>query len=71
MSKRYVDKVKANVLGMEGKREGRGFSLTELKQTGLNLQDVRNLKVAVDKKRRSALEENIKVLTYLKKSMGE
>lgn len=46
-------------------REGRGFSLEELKQVGLSLERARKLEIAVDKRRKKAWEDNIKVLKYI------
>lgn len=43
-------------------RKGRGFSLNELKEVGLNPGEARHLGIPVDTRRRSIHEENVKVL---------
>jgi len=49
-------------------REGRGFSIGELKQAGLTVSEARKLGLRVDKRRKSVHEENVKSLKeYLSK----
>ena len=51
---------------LEKKRPGRGFSTVELDAAGLNWHQARLLGIAIDKRRRSKHDENVKVLQYLK-----
>lgn len=44
------------------KRRGRGFSPNELKEAGLSAADAKKLGVRIDRKRKTAHEENIKTL---------
>jgi len=44
------------------KREGKGFSLAELKAAGLNKLKAKKLGIAIDKRRKTCLEENINML---------
>jgi ribosomal protein L13E len=44
------------------KRRGKGFSLNELKEAGLNTSDTKKLGVHLDRKRKTAHEQNIKTL---------
>ena len=48
------------------KREGRGFSMQELTKAELDPCSACQLGVAVDKRRASVLDENVKILKYLK-----
>ena len=60
--------LRANVFGRNGKREGKGFSLAELKEAGIvDIRALKRLGIAVDMRRKSSLPENIKVLDYLRK----
>jgi ribosomal protein L13E len=55
--------IKATVTSQSGKRRnGKGFSPDELKEAGLNAADARNLRIPVDRKRKSSHEENIEAL---------
>lgn len=49
-------------------KEGRGFSLRELKSAGLSLAEAKRLDVAIDTMRRSKYDENIKTLAGIKKA---
>lgn len=49
------------------KREGRGFSLPELKGAGLAERQARRLGLMVDRLRRTAHEENVEALRRLRK----
>jgi large subunit ribosomal protein L13e len=46
-------------------REGRGFSLEELKLVNLTPEKAKRIGIAIDRRRKSALEENVKVLKYI------
>lgn len=43
-------------------RPGRGFSYLELKKANMNINTAKNLGLRVDKRRRTAYEENINLL---------
>ncbi len=45
-----------------GLREGRGFSLGELKAVGLSTDEAKKLSIPIDRRRRSTHEWNIKIL---------
>ncbi len=45
-----------------GLREGRGFSLSELKAVGLTAKEAKRLSIPIDKRRRSTHEWNIRIL---------
>ncbi|MER3601420.1 MAG: 50S ribosomal protein L13e [Nitrososphaerota archaeon] len=47
------------------RREGRGFSLAELRLAGLTLKQARKLGLRLDPRRRTAHEENVKELKAL------
>jgi len=50
-----------------GFRRGRGFSVKELEMVGLSVRDAKRLGLRIDPRRRSAHEENVKLLReYLK-----
>ncbi len=51
-----------------GMREGRGFSIGELKEAGLTLERAKRLGLRIDKRRRSVHSWNVKVLKELVKS---
>jgi len=51
------------------KRRGRGFSPSELKEAGLKSADAKTLGIRIDRKRKTAHEENIKTLkAYVEKA---
>ncbi len=57
------------VKGITGrKRKGKGFSLKELEAVNLSIEKAKRLKISIDKKRRSAHEENINILKDFIKS---
>ena len=64
--------IKPAITAQSGKaRQGKGFSPDELKEAGLNAGDARNLKIPVDRKRRSSHEENIEALkSYYEKAQA-
>jgi large subunit ribosomal protein L13e len=43
-------------------RQGKGFSPEEIKQSGINAADARKLGIPVDRKRKTAHQENINAL---------
>jgi len=43
-------------------REGRGFSLNELREAGITIDAARRLGIPVDKRRRSCRDENVRAL---------
>ncbi|GBE17777.1 50S ribosomal protein L13e [archaeon BMS3Abin16] len=47
-------------------KEGKGFSLRELKSVGISLSDAKRLDLAVDATRRSKYDDNITVLADVK-----
>jgi ribosomal protein L13E len=49
------------------RREGRGFSVQEIKQAGLKPQFLVKLGARIDKRRRSIIEENVKALKAVAK----
>jgi large subunit ribosomal protein L13e len=56
----------------EKQRVGRGFSREELKQAGTTMADALKLKIPIDKRRKTAHEENIEtVKTFLKSRKTE
>ena len=46
-------------------REGRGFSLKELREAGITIDQARRLGLYIDKKRRSCRMENVEALKTL------
>ena len=51
--------VKPKILKADGKqRDGKGFSLNELKEAGMNRADAKRLKIPVDLRRKTAHPEN-------------
>jgi len=64
--------VKPEVVKPDGKRSGRGFSLEELKKAGLNLAEAKRLKLPVDKRRKTAHDQNVETITaYVNKKKAE
>lgn len=43
-------------------REGRGFSLAELRSAGVSLDQARTLKIPIDLRRKTAYESNVEVV---------
>jgi large subunit ribosomal protein L13e len=54
--------VKPEVVKPDGKRSGRGFSLEELKKAGLNPAEAKRLKLPVDKRRKTAHNQNVETI---------
>ncbi|MEM2227426.1 MAG: ribosomal protein L13e [Candidatus Bathyarchaeia archaeon] len=46
-------------------REGKGFSLSELKEAGLTIDLAKKLGIAIDKRRSSLRRENVEILKEL------
>jgi len=62
--------LKRPIVKSPGKRTfriGRGFSLGELADAGLTIDEAKRLRIAVDRRRKSVRKENIEALkTYIK-----
>jgi DNA polymerase/3'-5' exonuclease PolX len=43
-------------------RRGKGFSISEIKKAGLNLQQAKKFSIPIDARRRTAWEENVQTL---------
>ena len=55
--------IKAVITKQNGKQSlGRGFSLNELKEAGLNKQDAKKIGIPLDIKRKSLHDENVATL---------
>jgi len=52
-------------------REGRGFSLNELREAGITIDQARRLGLYIDKRRRSCRIENVEALRTLLKVVSE
>jgi|YelNatPaOPRAMG01_1025707.scaffolds.fasta_scaffold556066_1 large subunit ribosomal protein L13e len=52
-------------------REGRGFSLKELKEAGLTIDTAKKLNIAIDKRRSSLRKENVEKLKELIKNLNQ
>ena len=65
--------IKPDVVKAGGKqRSGRGFSLEELKKAGLNKAEAKRLKIPVDKRRKTAHDQNVEaVKAYAEKTKVE
>jgi large subunit ribosomal protein L13e len=64
--------IKPEVVKPDGKRSGRGFSLEELKNAGLNPAEAKRLKLPVDKRRKTAHDQNVETIkAYAKKKKAE
>lgn len=49
-------------------REGKGFSIDELKQAGVTLELAKKLGIRIDRRRKSVREENVKALKEAKEA---
>ncbi|MEM4733221.1 MAG: ribosomal protein L13e [Candidatus Bathyarchaeia archaeon] len=65
--------VKPQIFKPDGRqRSGRGFSIEELKKAGLNVAEAKKLEIPIDKRRKTAHEHNVNVLTaYVEKKKAE
>jgi large subunit ribosomal protein L13e len=54
--------VKPEVAKPDGKRSGKGFSREELKKAGLNPAEAKKLKLPVDKRRKTAHDQNVEAI---------
>ena len=52
-------------------REGRGFSINELREAGITLDQAKKLEIHIDKRRRSCRRENVEALKALLKALSE
>jgi large subunit ribosomal protein L13e len=52
-------------------REGKGFSLKELKEAGLTIDLAKKLNIAIDKRRSSLRKENVETLKELIKNLKQ
>ena len=52
-------------------RRGRGFSRRELETAGLTLEEARKLGIPIDKRRKSAYQENIQLLKNILRKLEE
>jgi ribosomal protein L13E len=61
--------IKPKIHRTDGKeRNGRGFSLEELRKAGLNRAEAKKLEIPIDKRRKTAHEQNVqKIKSYAKK----
>ncbi|QIW23566.1 50S ribosomal protein L13e [Sulfolobus sp. S-194] len=50
---------------------GRGFSLKELKEAGLTVQEAKKLGVRIDKRRKTSYPENVEALKKLEEQLKE
>jgi ribosomal protein L13E len=65
--------IKPKIHRTDGKeRNGRGFSLEELRKAGLNRAEAKKLEIPIDKRRKTAHEQNVqKIKSYAKKKKAE
>lgn len=52
-------------------REGRGFSVNELREAGLSVREARRLGLYVDERRRSTRRENVEALKRFLSQVGK
>jgi len=52
------------------RRKGRGFSLAEIMQVGIDVRTARRLKIPIDKRRKTMYVENIQRLREFLKKVG-
>ncbi len=65
--KKVLDRSAVQVKKVGGVREGRGFSLNELKDAKMNTDEARDMGLPVDIRRKSNHPDNVKSLKALKK----
>ena len=65
--------IKPKILKPDGKqRSGRGFSSEELKKAGLNPAEARRLEIPVDRRRKTAHDQNVEAIkAYAEKKKAE
>jgi large subunit ribosomal protein L13e len=65
--------IKPRILKLDGKqRSGRGFSTEELKKAGLNPAEAKRLEIPVDKRRKTAHDQNVEaVKAFAEKKKAE
>ncbi len=65
--------IKPNILKPDGQqRSGRGFSPEELKKAGIDPAEAKRLKIPVDKRRKTAHDQNVKIIkAYAKKAKAK
>ncbi len=65
--------IKPKILKPDGKqRSGRGFSPEELKKAGLNPAEARRLELPVDRRRKTAHDQNVEAIkAYVEKKKAE
>jgi len=65
--------IKPKILKPDGKqRSGRGFSREELKTAGLNPAEARKLELPVDRRRKTAHDQNVEAIkAYVEKKKAE
>ena len=65
--------IRPKIRRTDGKeRNGRGFSLEELKKAGLNKAEAKKLELPIDKRRKTAHDQNVqKIKSYAKKKKPE
>jgi large subunit ribosomal protein L13e len=65
--------IKPKIHRTDGKeRNGRGFSLEELKKANLKKAEAKKLEIPIDKRRKTAHEQNVqKIKSYAKKKKAE
>jgi len=65
--------IKPKIHRSDGKeRNGRGFSFEELKKAGLNMAEAKKLEIPIDKRRKTAHQQNVqKIKSYAKKKKAE
>ena len=54
----------------KGLRQGRGFSIREIEEAGLDLEKAKRIRIPIDVRRRSCHEWNVRVLKELLARMG-
>lgn len=63
--------VKRYVKGVVRIRRGRGFSVKEIKESGLGLDLAKRMGIYIDFRRRSSHQENVRYLKALAKRFGK
>jgi large subunit ribosomal protein L13e len=68
-----MHQIKPKILKPDGKqRSGRGFSSEELKKAGLNPAEARRLELPVDRRRKTAHDQNVEAIkAYVEKKKAE